>query len=134
MTENTNHRPKAGLFVTCLVDLMRPSIGFSAAKLIEHAGCEVVVPTEQTCCGQPAFNSGDKATARDLAMQTVRAFADCDYVVVPSGSCAAMLKVHLPDLLNDHPRREAAVAHARVVRGLAGFGWRSALLPEGNAA
>ena len=61
-------RPRVGLFATCLVDLIRPSVGFAAAKLIEQAGCEVVVPP-QTCCGQPAFNNGDRATARDLALQ-----------------------------------------------------------------
>ena len=91
--------PRAGLFVTCLVDLMRPSVGFAAARLIEASGCTVVVPELQTCCGQPAYNSGDRDTARSIALQTVRAFADCDYVVVPSGSCAAMLKVHYPRLV-----------------------------------
>ena len=95
--------PRAGLFVTCLVDLMRPSVGFAAARLIEATGCKVIVPERQTCCGQPAYNSGARATARDLALQTVRAFADCDYVVVPSGSCAAMLKVHYPRLMTNEP-------------------------------
>jgi hypothetical protein len=61
-------RPRVGLFATCLVDLFRPSVGFAAAKLLEEAGCEVLVPP-QTCCGQPAFNSGDRVTARDLALQ-----------------------------------------------------------------
>ena len=56
-------RPRVGLFVTCLVDLMRPSIGFAAVKLLEQAGCSVEVPSAQTCCGQPAYNSGDKADA-----------------------------------------------------------------------
>ncbi|MEN3376046.1 MAG: L-lactate dehydrogenase complex protein LldE, partial [Hyphomicrobiales bacterium] len=55
--------PRVGLFVTCLVDLIRPSVGFASAKLLEDAGCSVEVPT-QTCCGQPAFNSGDRATTR----------------------------------------------------------------------
>jgi L-lactate dehydrogenase complex protein LldE len=83
---------------------MRPSVGFAAARLIEAAGCAVVVPERQTCCGQPAYNSGDRSTAKELALQTVRAFADCDYVVVPSGSCAAMLKLHYPRLvMNDPP-------------------------------
>lgn len=91
-------KPRVGLFVTCLVDLMRPSVGFAAATLIERAGCTVVVPAAQTCCGQPAYNSGDADTARDLALQTVRAFAGCDFVVAPSGSCAAMLRIHYPAL------------------------------------
>ena len=88
---------RVGLLVTCLVDLVRPSVGFAAAKLLEDAGCTVAVP-RQTCCGQPAFNSGDRATARALAAQVITAFEPCDYVVVPSGSCAGMLKVHYPEL------------------------------------
>jgi L-lactate dehydrogenase complex protein LldE len=109
--------PRAGLFVTCLVDLMRPSVGFAAARLIEATGCKVIVPERQTCCGQPAYNSGDRATAKSLALQTVRAFADCDYVVVPSGSCAAMLKVHYPRLITTEPpdiQSEVAAFAAKV--------------------
>jgi L-lactate dehydrogenase complex protein LldE len=91
--------PRVGLFVTCLVDLMRPSVGFAAVKLLEQAGCSVEVPLAQTCCGQPAYNSGDKADAAELARQTIAAFAGFDYVVAPSGSCAGMLKLHYPRLL-----------------------------------
>jgi len=91
-------QPTVGLFVTCLVDFMRPSVGFAAVKLMEDAGCRVVVPPAQTCCGQPAYNSGDTADARDLAEQVISAFEDFDYVVAPSGSCAAMMKVHYPHL------------------------------------
>jgi L-lactate dehydrogenase complex protein LldE len=94
-------RPKVGLFVTCLVDLMRPSVGFAAVKLIEAAGCEVHVPASQTCCGQPAFNSGDKATTADIARNTIAAFETFDYVVAPSGSCAGMIKAHYPELFKD---------------------------------
>jgi len=94
-------RIKVGLFVTCLVDLHRPNVGFSAIKLLEQAGCTVVVPPTQTCCGQPAWNSGDKATAQALARQTIDAFVDVEAVVVPSGSCAGMLRVHYPKLLAD---------------------------------
>src|SRR6266852_3739656 len=93
---------RVGLFVTCLVDLIRPSVGFAAAKLLQDAGCIVEVP-RQSCCGQPAFNSGDRATARDIAQQVIRAFAPCDYVVAPSGSCAGMLRVHYPELFADEP-------------------------------
>jgi L-lactate dehydrogenase complex protein LldE len=105
-------RPRVGLFATCLVDLMRPSVGFAAAKLLEEAGCEVVVPA-QTCCGQPAFNSGDRATARDLALQVIAAFENVDYVVAPSGSCAGQIARHFPELFADEPdlaRRAEAVA------------------------
>jgi L-lactate dehydrogenase complex protein LldE len=94
---------RVGLFVTCLVDLMRPEIGFSAIKLIERAGFEVVVPPAQTCCGQPAYNSGDRSTARDLAEKMLREFEQFDYVVVPSGSCGGMIGVHYGDLFRDDP-------------------------------
>ncbi|MFG1360389.1 (Fe-S)-binding protein [Xanthobacter pseudotagetidis] len=89
--------PRVGLFCTCLVDTLRPSVGFAAAKLLEDAGCEVDVP-RQTCCGQPGFNSGDRATSRALAEQVIAAFESYDYVVAPSGSCAGMIKTHYPEL------------------------------------
>jgi len=96
---------RVGLFVTCLVDLIRPSVGFAAAKLLQDAGCIVEVPP-QSCCGQPAFNSGDRATTREIAEQVIKAFAACDYVVAPSGSCAGMLKVHYPELFRGDPNRQ----------------------------
>ena len=89
---------RVGLFVTCLVDLMRPSIGFASLKLLESAGCEVVVPAAQTCCGQPGWNSGDRPAARALAQKVLDEFETCDYVVAPSGSCAGMIRSHYPDL------------------------------------
>jgi L-lactate dehydrogenase complex protein LldE len=92
---------KVGLFVTCLVDLLRPSIGFAAVRLLEAAGCEVVVPATQTCCGQPGYNSGDRASARALAEKLLDEFEGCDWVVVPSGSCAGMIRVHYADVLRD---------------------------------
>jgi L-lactate dehydrogenase complex protein LldE len=100
--------PRVGLFVTCLVDLMRPSVGFAAAKLLEDAGCTVEVPV-QTCCGQPAYNSGDRSTTRDLAETMIETFRLYDYVVAPSGSCAGMIKTHYPELFADDPtwRRRA---------------------------
>ena len=93
---------RVGLFVTCLVDFFRPTVGFAAAKLLEDAGCTVEVPA-QTCCGQPAFNSGDRADARAIAEQVIEAFSAFDYVVVPSGSCAGMLKAHYPELFHGDP-------------------------------
>ncbi|HEY9446884.1 MAG TPA: (Fe-S)-binding protein [Burkholderiales bacterium] len=92
---------KVGLFVTCLVDLMRPSIGFAALELLEAAGCEVVVPEAQTCCGQPAYNSGDRRSALALARKVIDEFDGCDYIVAPSGSCAGMIRTHYPDLFAD---------------------------------
>lgn len=90
-------RPLVGLFVTCLVDMIRPRVGFAALDLLEKAGCDVRVPDAQTCCGQPAFNSGATAASATLARQVIEAFEHFDYVVVPSGSCAAMIKVHYPE-------------------------------------
>jgi L-lactate dehydrogenase complex protein LldE len=87
-----------GVFVTCLVDLMRPNVGFAAVRLLEDAGCEVEVPELQTCCGQPAYNSGDFGSTQSIARQVIAAFEDYDYLVAPSGSCAGMIKEHYPAL------------------------------------
>jgi len=101
-----------GLFASCLVDLFRPTVGFAAAKLIEDAGCRIHVP-EQTCCGQPAYNSGDSPNARAIGELVIKNFEPYDYVVVPSGSCAGMISVHYPELFaND-------VAWSRRARSLA---------------
>ncbi|MDF1585143.1 (Fe-S)-binding protein [Marinimicrococcus flavescens] len=108
-----NTSPRVALFVTCLVDLFRPSVGFAAVKLLEQAGCRVEVPEAQTCCGQPAFNSGDRATATEMARRAVALLEPYDHVVVPSGSCAGMLRVHYPELLGEDPEwagRARAVA------------------------
>ncbi|AJE99550.1 (Fe-S)-binding protein [Pandoraea apista] len=94
---------RVGLFVTCLIDMMRPEIGFSTLKLLETAGCEVVIPDSQTCCGQPGYNSGERAIARDLAQKFLDEFESFDYVVVPSGSCGGMVKAHYGDLFADDP-------------------------------
>jgi L-lactate dehydrogenase complex protein LldE len=107
--------PRVGLFVTCLVDLFRPSVGFAAVRLLEAAGCRVEVPSTQTCCGQPAFNSGDRHDARAVARQVIEAFEGYDYTVGPSGSCIGMLH-HYPGLFDSEPdwrdRAEALAARA----------------------
>ncbi len=103
MPDQPKAKPRVGLFVTCLVDLFRPSVGFAAAKLIEDAGCELDVPMAQTCCGQPAYNSGDRADTRDIARNTIEQFEGFDYIVAPSGSCASMLKKHYPPLFKGDP-------------------------------
>jgi L-lactate dehydrogenase complex protein LldE len=95
--------PRVALFVTCLVDLFRPSVGFAAVALLEAAGCTVAVPRAQTCCGQPAYNGGDRGDAKVIALQVIDAFAGYDYVVAPSGSCAGMLRVHYPEMFADDP-------------------------------
>ena len=94
-------RPRVALLVTCLVDAFRPSVGFAAVRLLEEAGCEVHVPESQTCCGQPAWNSGDSDNARALAARTIEAFEGYDHVVLPSGSCAATM-------IKDYPKMFAA--------------------------
>lgn len=103
---NTSPSPRdgarrVGLFVTCTVDLFRPSAGFAALKLLEDAGCTVSVPESQTCCGQPAYNSGDTRDAKSIARAVIASFEDFEYVVAPSGSCAGMLCRHYPELLKD---------------------------------
>ncbi|WP_230970638.1 (Fe-S)-binding protein [Nitrogeniibacter aestuarii] len=99
--ETTGARPRVGLFATCLMNAMRPNIGFAAAKLLEDAGCEVHVPPTQTCCGQPGYNSGDYDGARALAKQVIAAFEGFDYIVGPSGSCMATIRHDYPDLFAD---------------------------------
>ena len=105
MPENS---PRVGLFVTCLVDLFRPSVGFAAVKLLEDAGCTVEVPEAQTCCGQPAFNSGDRADAAAIARNVIAAFKGYDYVVAPSGSCGGMIVKHYPELFEPGSADHAA--------------------------
>jgi L-lactate dehydrogenase complex protein LldE len=95
--------PHVGLLVTCLVDAMRPEIGFATLKLLEQAGCRVSVPETQTCCGQPALNSGARGEAQALAKRVVEAFEPFDYVVAASGSCLGTVKTHYPDLLAEDP-------------------------------
>lgn len=99
---NTNkNQPVVGLFITCLTDLYRPEVGFATVKLLEQSGCRVEVPSQQTCCGQPAFNTGDFSTSADIARQTIAAFDGFEYVVAPSGSCISMLH-HYPELFEDN--------------------------------
>ena len=114
MTQATSQKvPHVGLFATCLVDLFRPGVGFAAIKLLEDAGCKVDVPQGQTCCGQPAYNSGDRRDAAAIAKSVITEFESFDFIVVPSGSCGAMIKKHYPGLLRDEEdwrRRAEALA------------------------
>jgi L-lactate dehydrogenase complex protein LldE len=102
--------PEVALFATCLVDLFRPVVGFAAVKLLEEAGCLVSVPRQQTCCGQPAYNSGDRADATAIARQVIATFEPYDYIIVPSGSCAGMLKRHYPQLFSQNYEERARAA------------------------
>src|SRR5256885_12829060 len=101
---------RVALLVTCLVDLFRPSVGFAAVKLLEQAGCAIEVPA-QTCCGQPAYNSGDKADTKAIARQVIAAFAGFDYVVVTSGSCGGMIREHYLELFADEPETYQKAQH-----------------------
>ncbi|MGY6706731.1 MAG: (Fe-S)-binding protein [Rhizobiaceae bacterium] len=122
MQDNIISKPSVGLFVTCLVDLFRPTVGFAAIRLIEQAGCTVEVPPAQTCCGQPAYNSGDRKDARAIAENTIAAFEGYDYVVAPSGSCASMLKKHYAGLFEGDAKWEGrARAFAAKVHELVSF-------------
>ena len=107
MTENPK---RIALFVTCLVDMMRPEIGLAALKLLEASGCEVIVPEGQTCCGQPAYNGGDRRTAHQLAVRVIEQLQGFDYVVIPSGSCAGMIKVHYFELFGNDPEMKRRMA------------------------
>jgi len=106
-------RPHVALFVTCLADLFRPSVAFASIKLLEQAGCEVSVPLKQTCCGQPAYNTGDFEASAPLARQLIEQFEFADYVVVPSGSCAGMICHHYPTLLDGEWRERAVQLAAK---------------------
>lgn len=103
-------RPQVALFVTCLVDLIRPSVGFATLDLLQRAGCDVVVPDGQSCCGQPGYNSGDFPASQTIARQFIKTFEGYQYVVAPSGSCIGMVKHHYPRLLSEDPQW-----HARAV-------------------
>ena len=104
----TSLKIKASLFATCLVDQLFPEVGVSTVRLLRRLGVEVDFPKDQTCCGQPVFNSGFRKEGELLARRVVRSFqgnvaAENHYVVVPSGSCAAMIKIFYPDLLKYDP-------------------------------
>ena len=107
-------RARVALFVTCLVDLFRPTVGFAAVRCSKRPAARSRCPAAQTCCGQPAYNSGDRGDAKAIALQVIEAFAGYDYVVAPSGSCAGMIRQHYPELFADDllilPRAEELAA------------------------
>ena len=103
------HMPTVGLFTTCLADCMRPTVAVAALNLLRDAGTKVIYPQTQTCCGQIAFNSGYENETRALVEKCAREFADCDTVVMPSGSCCGMLRTHIGELFApDSPARAFA--------------------------
>ena len=94
---------QASLFVTCTVDQFYPDVGESTVRVLRRLGVELDFPSGQTCCGQPAFNSGFWSEARPLAKRFLKQFRDKPYIVMPSGSCAAMVRVFYKELLDDDP-------------------------------
>jgi L-lactate dehydrogenase complex protein LldE len=100
LSKSATRGKRVGLLATCLIDTFRPNAGFAAVRLLEQAGFSVEVPV-QGCCGQPNFNGGDESGARQMALHTMQTFAAFDYVVVPSCSCAAMIRVHYTELFSD---------------------------------
>ena len=94
---------KVSLFVTCIVDQFYPEVGESTVRVLRRLGVDVDFPSGQTCCGQPAFNSGFWADAKPVAKRLLKIFPGDRYVVVPSGSCATMIRVFYPELLHDEP-------------------------------
>lgn len=112
-TLDGEQRYHVALYVTCLIDLFRPSVAFDSIKLLERAGCRVFVPISQTCCGQPSYNSGDYKSTVPLAQQLIEVFEFADYVVVPSASCAAMIRHHYPKLLEGSWRDRAITLAAK---------------------
>ena len=102
---------RVSLFVTCIVDQLFPKVGMAMADVLERVGWEIDFPEAQTCCGQPAFNSGYRAEARQVARHFLDVFRDAEYIVVPSGSCTSMIAHHFVDLFPKEPAmREAALA------------------------
>ncbi|MEO1082111.1 MAG: (Fe-S)-binding protein [Pseudomonadota bacterium] len=119
---------RVALFVTCLANSFRPSVAEASLRLLEQAGCEVDIPELQSCCGQPGYNSGDRSGAASTARAVIRVFEPYPYVVLPSGSCAGMLRIHYPKLF-DGVWRERAERLAGRVYELTQFldevlGWR----------
>lgn len=108
------------LFSSCIVDTLRPEIGFAAVRLLESAGCQVSVPA-QSCCGQVNYNNGDLKGARKFVRQWLDTFEAYEYVVIPSGSCAAMLIHHAVDLFSDSITRQRVQALADKTHELSCF-------------
>ena len=101
--------PEVSLFVTCIVDQLFPDVGMAMARVLERAGCSLAFPPDQTCCGQPAFNSGYRDEARQVANHFLNVFRDAEYIVVPSGSCTSMVSHHYGELFASDPATLAEV-------------------------
>ena len=124
---------RVALFVTCLADLFRPSVAFASIKLLEQAGCEVTVPLLQTCCGQPAYNSGDYEATVPLARQVITMLEAAEHVVVPSGSCTSMICHHYPRLLEGVWRDRALELAAKTFELTVFLKDIARIKPQGNS-
>src|ERR1043166_6212105 len=111
MLQSDSMPRRVSLFVTCIVDQLFPKVGMAMADVLERIGYEVDFPEAQTCCGQPAFNSGFRAEARQVAAHFLKVFRDAEYIVVPSGSCTSMIAHHFAELFTKDAAMRAA-AHA----------------------
>lgn len=94
---------KVSLFITCIVDSVFPNVGVAMTRILQSKGCAVSFPSEQTCCGQPSFNSGYTQESREVGKTLLNAFDDVDVVVSPSGSCVGMIRHYYPELFKDDP-------------------------------
>ena len=112
---------KVGLFVPCMVDLMRPQTGAATLRLLRAAGAEPHCPESQTCCGQVAFNGGFRRQAQAIAEKCAREFAECDRVVIPSGSCCGMFRTHLGEMFRGNPKRAEMESFGAKCRELSEF-------------
>lgn len=115
------HPEKVYYFGTCLIDMCYPQAGMAGIELLQRQGIEVVFPQKQSCCGQPAYNSGFPKEAKAVAREQIKAFSKDYPIVVPSGSCAGMLKHHYPLLFADDPDRDAALHFSKRVYELTEF-------------
>ncbi|MBV9087354.1 MAG: (Fe-S)-binding protein [Acidobacteriaceae bacterium] len=113
--------PTVSLFIPCFVDQLVPQVGIDTAEVLERIGYRVRFPEAQTCCGQPAFNTGYWDEARDVAERFVRIFADSEYIVSPSGSCTTMVREFYRELLKDTPMLTQAVSVGERTYELAEF-------------
>jgi L-lactate dehydrogenase complex protein LldE len=109
----TGSKPRVALFVTCLVDQFFPQVGESVVRILRRLGMDVTFNPAQTCCGQPAFNTGFRVEARAVASGVLDLFDDADYVIAPSGSCTSMMRVFYPELFAGDAARLAKVEKLR---------------------
>jgi L-lactate dehydrogenase complex protein LldE len=94
---------RVALFATCLADQLFPQVAVASVKVLRHLGVKVDFPDKQTCCGQPAYNAGYQKETREIAEHHLNVFEGYDYVVLPSGSCGAMVKTHYPEMFSEAP-------------------------------